>query len=252
MAGAGSEPSALETLQLSARRRSYTFLFIPVLVLFVFTALSESDQWLHALDDEIIVVTSLAILIYFVATRKLRGATDLRCINRLALVASVIVMLAGVLAVVLEFGDAQDFGDDPLTVVGGVLAVVNGLLALSLAGPKSSENAPAYATEWSRIRSTFWFASFFVVQFAMGVIPPYPAFGLGSALVFAELVAILVFAVAGLLVLLRSRAESDPRRLHGYNNLLLGVALGIAALALAQVDVFTLSFAVMLIANRCL
>lgn len=244
---------SLEDLAQSAIRRSYVFVFVPVLVLFVFTALSESDKLLHALDDEIIIVVSLAVLLYLLATRKASSPAELLRINRIAVIAAIVVALAGILAVALEFSDPSDIGDDPLTIVGGVLAAVNGLWLLAAkVGPGAGVEPAAFAREWSRIRTTFFYSAFFVVFFAVGLTPPYPSFNGSGLLFWAELAVVLVVGVVGLVFLARSRTEPNPAVLRKYNNTYLAGVVVLGVVAVLQFDILTLVYVIMLIANRFL
>ncbi len=244
---------SLEDLARSAIRRSYVFVFIPVLVLFVVTALGESDKLLHALDDEIIVVVSLGILLYLLATRKASSPAELLRINRVAVVAALVVALAGVLAVAFEFSDPNDLGDDPLTIVGGVLAAINGLWLLAAkAGPGAGVETAAFATEWSRIRTTFFYSAFFVALFATGFVPPYPSFNGAGLLFWVELAVVLVVAVAGLVFLARSRTEPSPAVVRKYNNTYLALVVVLGVVAVAQFDILTLIYVIVLVANRFL
>jgi hypothetical protein len=252
MAGGTTDAVPLETLSRAATRRSFTFLFIPVLVLFIFTALMESDHRTHALDDEIIVGVVLATLIYFGITRKAHSSVELARINRVAVIAAAIVVVAGVLALVLEFSDPNDIGDDPLTVIGGIIAVVNGLLLLSAKGPRTPEQMGSYSVEWSRIRTTFWFSSFWIFAFGFGLIPPYASFNLPGILTWLELAVVLVVALSGLFFVSRSRTEQDPTTLRKYNNEYLVLVLILGVLAGVNFDIATLAYAVVLVANRFL
>jgi hypothetical protein len=247
-----SAQSAIDTLQQSATRRSFVYIFVPTLFIILITALGESDQWTHALDDEIIVLTALAVLIYFLISRRASTSSQLARINRVGVIASAIVVAAGVLAVLVEFHDPADIGDDPVTVVAGVLAVINGLLIMAAAGPRVPEEAASYAVEWTRVRTSFWFSTFFVVTFITFVIPPYPAYSVGALLAWAEVAALLIAGIAGLLLLVWSRHESNPATLRTYNNVIVGLAILLSALALLQFDIGTLAFSVVLIANRFL
>jgi uncharacterized membrane protein HdeD (DUF308 family) len=242
--------SSVENVQASATRRSYVFIFVPVLFLFVFTAITESDKWLHALDDEIIVVALVGALLYFLVTRKLGTASELAPVNRVGLIVAAIVVAAGILAIVLEFTDPNDIGDDPQTVIGGVLAVINGLLLMAAAGPRVPEEAGSYAVEWTRIRTTFWFSSFFLVTFVFFALPPYPSFSVGVLPAYAEVVVLLIAGVVGLWALVRSRREANPASLRTYNNIILVLAIVLAVLAFSQFDIGTLPLAVLLIVNR--
>jgi hypothetical protein len=242
----------LETLSRAATRRSFTFLLIPVLVLFIFTALMESDQRTHSLDDEIIVAVVLATLIYLGITRKANSSVELARINHIAVIAAAIIAAAGVLAVVLEFSDPTDIGDDPLTIVGAIIAVVNGLLLLSAKGPRAPEQMGSYSVEWSRIRTTFWFSTFWIFAFGSGLIPPYASFNLPGILTWVELAFVLIVALSGLLFVSRSRTEQDPTTLRKYNNEYLVLVVVLGALAGVNFDLATLAYAVVLVANRFL
>ncbi|MCI4369034.1 MAG: hypothetical protein L3K09_05690 [Thermoplasmata archaeon] len=244
--------SVVATVREAATRRSWVFIFVPTLFLFLITGLSESDKWLHALDDAIIVAAMTATLLYFLVTRSVSSPTELARINRWGLIASVVVVAAGILAIALEYSDANDIGDDPLTVIAGVLSVVNGLLVMAAAGARTSEESQSYGVEWSRIRTGFFFSLAFLVIFFVSVLPPYPAYSPGQLLAGAKAAALLLTGVAGLYLLVRSRTVADPATLRRYNNVLLGLAVALAVLALLQGDIGTLPFAVVLVANRFL
>jgi hypothetical protein len=252
MVSGGSESTPLGTLNLSAIRRSFSFILVPTVILFFVTALSESDQWTHALDDEIIVVVGLGLLVYLLITRKASSAADLTRISRIAAAVSVILALAGVLAVILEYKDPSDISDDPLTIVGGVVAAINALLLVTAAGPRVPEEMAAYSSEWSRIRTTFWFSTFFAVTFVFDLVPPYPAASLTSVPIWAEVALLLVFAIVGFVALSRSRTERDVGVLRRYNNTLFAVAVVVAVIALVNFDIATVGYGVVLIANRFL
>jgi hypothetical protein len=245
---------SIDALPQSAIRRAFAFIFVPAVFLFLITALSESDKWWHALDDEIIVIALVATLLYFLVTRKLSTLSELTRINRIGLIASAIVVAAGVLAIVMEFSDPNDIGDDPFTIVGGVLAVINGLLVMSVIGPRAPDEAAGYGVEWSRIRTSLYFSLFFLATFAFYVIPPYPAFSLslGALLPVAETAMLLIAGVTGLYLLARIRREVNPATLRSYNNALLGVTVLLTAFAFLQFDLGVLVFSAALIANRFL
>lgn len=249
MAGTTAAPTTLESLWEYARIRSFLFVFVPVLILFALQTLFEYPPASHAVDDLLIVVATVLGIVVLLRARRSGTAVPLARANRVALAVSAVVALAGVLAVAVEYGDVMDLGDDPLTIIGGVLALVNGLVLFSGAG-----GAPAaqYRDEWLRVRTGLWFYPMFVfvgLGFAnvFGGGTPFGGLGILGYLYVAVLVA---GGIAGIALLVRARSETEPARLHSANNALAAIVIVLIVLSVLNFDILTLALMVALLVNR--
>lgn len=125
MASAGNPGSELERLWEYARARAFLFTLFPVFVLFAVQALFEISPPTHPVDGPIIVVAALFGSIVLLRARNAGSVERLSAASRVAVAVSVVIALAGVLAVIVKYGDICDLTDDPLTIVGGVIAMIN-------------------------------------------------------------------------------------------------------------------------------
>jgi hypothetical protein len=231
-----------------ARSRSLIFVFAPVIVLFAVEAFFESDQWTHSIDDILVVLFAAIALAILLGARKQSSPDALAHATRWATYLAAAIALAGVLGIIIEHADPADVSDDPLTVIGGIIAVVGGYMLLP--GAATSVTAE-YRNEWLRARTTFWFFPFFIFLgladlnvFSLG---PFAGLGL---LIYAYVAAAIVLGLVGIVLFQRSQAAVDAGRLHSINNGFLVAALVLLVFAVLNFDVLSIVILVALLVNR--
>jgi hypothetical protein len=94
------------------RRHTYGFFFALFAVTFVEVIGSESDQFLHMLDDIIIVSASAIAIVVIVVMWKKHSLPQLKMTNNVLFALAIVFTLSAVFAVMVESGDPTDLGDD--------------------------------------------------------------------------------------------------------------------------------------------
>lgn len=242
----GTPPTSdLRQLWEDGRARSLVAVLLPVFVLFLLQAISEVSPPSHSVDDFLIVVMAIITSVVLIVARRSRSIDRLVSASRLGLYVAVGIALAGVLGVLIEYKDPTDLMDDPLTIVGGVLAV---LTAYWLIPGAATADSPEYRTEWLRTRTTYWFSLFFV---AIGINTlVFSALAPLAILMYVEGAALVAIGALGLVLFERGRCTLETQRLHSINNLFLIGAIVVIAVAAVNFDFTSLGFAVVLVVNR--
>jgi glycerol uptake facilitator-like aquaporin len=107
------------------RRRVSAFFFALLLVAIFEQAISESDKFLHAVDDYVDIIVAIIALLIIFAWWKKNSASDLKKTNNWMAGLALIVIIATIFAMTQEFGDAEDFGNEIPTLLFGIFLLIN-------------------------------------------------------------------------------------------------------------------------------
>lgn len=108
-----------------ARNRVSAFFFVLLLVAISETAATESDMFLHAVDDYAdLTIAVVAILLLAMWWKKQTPAQLKRTANVMAVLAA-LVIVATLFAISQEIGDPEDFGNEIPTLFFGIFLLIN-------------------------------------------------------------------------------------------------------------------------------
>jgi hypothetical protein len=197
-------------------------------IIFLVEGIIESDITGHLVDDWIIAAAAAVALGNYAATRKYSLETTLAKANRLALIVAIVVILAGLLAVTQEYTDVMDFGDDPPTIILGVVLLISGMESRSTGGVGSAGTGTMKDSSRRRA-STYVFAFIFLTGVDLFVYDW--GYGLGVTTAIGDMLPFAVPGLAALVVVLATR-KGEEKTTRRANEVLaaLGVALIIAGL----------------------
>ena len=108
-----------------ARRRVWVFFAILVAAAFSGQLGEESDIFLHALDEYVLVALAVVALVVLAVMWKKQALGELRKQHNILLVLFVIMLVFKLYAVSVEFGDPQDFGNEIPGLIILIIAVAN-------------------------------------------------------------------------------------------------------------------------------
>ena len=118
-------PEKKQLMKELGRRRLSIIFFAVGLVATLFTINEENDILLHALDDYTIVILSIVALLMILVWRKKESFGDLRRLNNILLIISVVLLIFVLFAFTQEINDPADFGNDPPQLIFLIVLIVN-------------------------------------------------------------------------------------------------------------------------------
>ena len=89
------------------------------------TITEESDILLHALDDYLIIALAVIGVVIFAVTWKKQSFLDLRKVNNIATIISVIFIPIVIFAITQEINDPADFGNEIPSLLFAAVLVIN-------------------------------------------------------------------------------------------------------------------------------
>jgi hypothetical protein len=110
-----------------SRRRVFLFVFVVSAFAFLPTLMGETEIQLAPVDDFGKVGVSVILLILIAATWRNQTLPSMRRTNMIATFGGVLIIVFGVMALVLESGNADYVADDFPALIIGIFILINGL-----------------------------------------------------------------------------------------------------------------------------
>jgi hypothetical protein len=108
-----------------AKRRVFVFFFVFAIIALLSTVAEESDIFLHALDDYVIIIIAIIALLFIYLSRKKQTVSQLARQHNVILALLVIALIVQIYAIIVEFNDPADFGNEIPVLVLIVMMLVN-------------------------------------------------------------------------------------------------------------------------------
>lgn len=122
MAEAGADKSVIREL---AKRRVFIFFSVLIVAVLGNTLMEESDMFLHALDDYVLVGIAIIVLILIAAWRKKSSLSELKRQHNIILILFIIALAFQIYAFPQEIGDPVDFGNEIPSLILLILVFIN-------------------------------------------------------------------------------------------------------------------------------
>jgi glucan phosphoethanolaminetransferase (alkaline phosphatase superfamily) len=94
------------------RRHTFGVFFAVLAVIFVEVINAEAPEFLHMLDDIVIVAASIIAVVVILAMRNRRSLPQLKRTNNILFILAIVFTIFSIFAVIVEAGDPADLGDD--------------------------------------------------------------------------------------------------------------------------------------------
>ena len=110
-----------------SRKRVFLFIYVVTVIAFASTLSLESENQLFLLDDYVKVLLAVAMVAIIGATWRNGLLPSMKRINMVGTVFGVVILLASIMAVVVESGNATDVADDFPGIILAVFLIINGV-----------------------------------------------------------------------------------------------------------------------------
>jgi hypothetical protein len=108
-----------------AKRRVFLFFSVLTLLALSDAAITESDIFLHAIDDYAIITLSILSIILIVVWWKKQSLGELRKQHNIILIIWAVALLFQIFAFVQEINDPEDFGNEIPSLILILLILIN-------------------------------------------------------------------------------------------------------------------------------
>ncbi len=114
----------IATRELS-KRRVFVFFFVFMLIALLPTVIEESDVFLHALDDYLIIFIAIVALLFVFLSWKRQTVSQLLAQHNVLAVLIVIALIVQVYGIIAEIHDPADFGNEIPAFILLIMMLIN-------------------------------------------------------------------------------------------------------------------------------